>query len=60
MMTTSTYVKAAASTEERFLLECLRRLHSPDQRYLFTLIADLVSVGLASTKRQGRKGASLT
>ena len=45
---------SAASEEERFLLRGLRRLHNSDQRYLFTLMADLLSIGLASVNR-GRK-----
>jgi hypothetical protein len=34
--------------EERFLLHALQRLRTPEQRYVFTLMADLISVGLAS------------
>ncbi len=34
--------------EERFLLHALQRLRSPEQRYVFTLMADLISIGLAS------------
>lgn len=44
--------KRAAKTtneiEERFLLHALQRLRSPEQRYVFTLMADLISIGLAS------------
>ena len=40
--------KSAASEEEHFLLQSLRRLQHPDQRYLFTLMVDLLSMGLAS------------
>jgi len=36
--------------EERFLLQSLHRLRNPNQRYIFTMIADLISLGLAATK----------
>ena len=37
-----------AQVEEQFLLVALRRLESPEQRYIFTLMADLISQGLAA------------
>lgn len=37
------------STDELFLLESLDRLRTPEQRYLFTVIADALSLGLASS-----------
>jgi hypothetical protein len=41
--------------EERFLLQSLRRLRNPNQRYVFTMIADLISLGLASAKNENPK-----
>jgi len=38
--------------EERFLLQSLHRLRSPNQRYIFTMIADLISLGLAASKAE--------
>jgi hypothetical protein len=38
--------------DKRFLLQSLKRLKDPEQRYVFTLIADLVSLGLEATKIQ--------
>ena len=43
------------SAEERFLLQSLRRLRNPDQRYIFTLLVDLISHGLAATKNHAPK-----
>jgi hypothetical protein len=39
-----------------FLLQSLKRLKDPEQRYVFTLIADLISLGLEAAKapRQDR------
>ncbi|HUO99776.1 MAG TPA: hypothetical protein VMU01_13975 [Rhizomicrobium sp.] len=55
-MATRTGKKAAASVEERFLLQCLNRLNDPDQRYIFTLLVDLISQGLAASKNGARRG----
>lgn len=57
--------KRAAKTtnkeiEERFLLHALQRLHSPEQRYVFTLMADLISIGLASHPIPEQKKAART
>jgi hypothetical protein len=41
--------------EERFLLQSLRRLRNPNQRYVFTMIADLISLGLAVSKNENPK-----
>jgi len=57
-MTTRTRKKSAASTEEQFLLQCLNRLPNPNQRYIFTLIVDLISHGLAATKGRTPRGVS--
>jgi hypothetical protein len=46
---------STAEIEERFLLQSLRRLSNPEQRYIFTLIVDLISLGLASHKAPTRK-----
>jgi len=54
-MATRNEKKSAASAEERFLLQSLRRLHSSGQRYIFTLIVDLISHGLAATKSRAKK-----
>lgn len=35
--------------EERFLLQALHRLRTPEQRYFFTLIADLISQGMIAS-----------
>jgi hypothetical protein len=56
-MVTHTEKKSAASAEERFLLQSLRRLNNPDQRYLFTLLVDLISTGLAASANQKRPAA---
>jgi len=42
-----TAVNTAAEVEERFLLQALHRLRTPEQRYVFTLLADLISQGMA-------------
>jgi len=47
--------KSAASAEERFLLQSLRRLRTAEQRYMFTLIVDLVSAGLAATESRAKR-----
>lgn len=39
---------SAKEVEEQFLLHALRRLRTPEQRYVFTLMADLMSLGLAA------------
>jgi hypothetical protein len=41
-------ITAAAEVEERFLLQALHRLHTAEQRYVFTLMADLISHGLVA------------
>jgi hypothetical protein len=40
-------ITAAIEVEERFLLQALHRLRTAEQRYVFTLMADLISHGLA-------------
>lgn len=39
---------SAKDVEEQFLLHALHRLRTPEQRYVFTLMADLMSLGLAA------------
>ncbi len=39
-----------SEVDEKFLLQALRRLPTPEQRYVFTLMADLISHGLAAPK----------
>jgi hypothetical protein len=51
LMVTRTTKKLVPSAEERFLMQSLRRLRNADQRYIFTLIADLISLGLAASGR---------
>jgi hypothetical protein len=51
---------SASEIEERFLLQSLRRLSNPEQRYFFTLIADLISTGLAAHKSPAGKGSAPT
>jgi hypothetical protein len=46
--------------EERFLLQSLERLNTPEQRYIFTLIADLISMGLAAYKLPASKNPART
>jgi len=42
--------------EEAFLLESLRRLHKPEVRYIFTLMADVLSHGLAAqAEKRGKE-----
>lgn len=55
-MANHTAKPSAVEIEERFLLQSLRRLSNPEQRYFFTLIADLISLGLASHKTPAQKG----
>lgn len=50
MMAKNTGKTSQAEIDRRFLLQSLNRLKDPDQRYMFTLIADLVSRGLAATE----------
>lgn len=38
----------AVEVEERFLLQALHRLRTEEQRYVFTLMADLLSQGLVA------------
>jgi hypothetical protein len=38
----------SVEVEERFLLQALHRLRTPEQRYIFTLMADLLSHGMAA------------
>ena len=45
--------KSATSEEKRFVLHSLHRLKNADQRYLFTLMVDVISIGLAAA--QSRK-----
>jgi hypothetical protein len=52
LMVTRTEKKSAASVEERFLLQCLHRLNDENQRYLFTLMVDLLSQGLAASHKK--------
>jgi len=49
MMAKSTGRKTQAEMDEHFLLQSLNRLKSSQQRYIFTLIADLISQGMAAT-----------
>jgi hypothetical protein len=47
---------SAVEVEERFLLQALHRLRTEEQRYVFTLMADLLSQGmLAQTMAEDRK-----
>lgn len=39
---------AAVEVEERFLLQALHRLRTAEQRYVFTLMADLISHGMVA------------
>jgi hypothetical protein len=39
---------AQTEVEERFLLQALHRLRTPEQRYVFTLMADLISQGMVA------------
>jgi hypothetical protein len=39
-------ITAEVAVEERFLLQALHRLRTPEQRYVFTLMADLISQGM--------------
>ena len=45
---------SATEVEERFLLQSLRRLRTPEQRYVFTLMADLISQGMMADARGDR------
>jgi hypothetical protein len=56
-MTKRTTKTLANQAEERFLLQSLQRLHTPELRYVFTLMADLLSAGLASHEEMS-KGAA--
>jgi hypothetical protein len=47
-MSTHTKNVSAKEVEEQFLLHALHRLRTPEQRYIFTLMADLLSLGLAA------------
>ena len=38
----------AVEVEERFLLQALHRLRTEEQRYVFTLMADLLSQGMVA------------
>ena len=38
----------SVEVEERFLLQALHRLRTAEQRYVFTLMADLISQGMAA------------
>jgi len=49
-MTTLSKTFSPSQVEEQFLLEALRRLKTAEQRYIFTLMADLISHGLALQK----------
>lgn len=46
------------TVEEQFLLQSLHRLPTPELRYAFTMMADLISHGLAAEvkERKARKG----
>ena len=39
-------ISTASEVEERFLMQALHRLRTPEQRYVFTLMADLISQGM--------------
>ncbi len=54
-MTKALIKHSQSEVEERFLLHALRRLHTPEQRYVFTLMADLLSLGLASHALAAKK-----
>ncbi len=51
-MNTPSKTISPSQVEEQFLLAALRRLQSPEQRYIFTLMADLISHGLAAQDRK--------
>jgi hypothetical protein len=53
-MRKSTPSISTAEVEERFLLQALRRLRTPEQRYVFTLMADLMSHGMLADAATGR------
>ena len=53
-MRKSTPSISATEVEERFLLQALRRLRTPEQRYVFTLMADLISHGMLADAESGR------
>ena len=55
-MRKSTPSISATEVEERFLLQALRRLRTPEQRYVFTLMADLMSHGMLADAETGRSG----
>lgn len=44
---------ASLEVEEAFVLDSLRRLQTPEVRYIFTLMVDLLSQGLAAGPREG-------
>lgn len=43
--------------DKQFLLQSLERLKNPGQRYVFTQIADLISLGLAASKKRRHRQA---
>jgi hypothetical protein len=45
---------AQSETDRRFLLQSLKRLKDPEQRYVFTQIADLISLGIEATMMRRR------
>jgi len=56
MTTKRNTTTAQTDVEERFLLQALERLRTQEQRYIFTLMADLISQGMAA-QDGGRKRA---
>lgn len=52
-MSTQSKTTPPSQVEEEFLLAALRRLKTAEQRYIFTLMADLISHGLAAQKSVG-------
>lgn len=51
----STVKHASVDVEEAFLLESLRRLHKPQVRYIFTLMADVLSHGLVAQAEKRKR-----
>jgi hypothetical protein len=51
-------ITAAIEVEERFLLQALHRLRTAEQRYVFTLMADLISQGMATQEARSAGAAT--
>lgn len=51
-------ITAAAEVEERFLLQALHRLRTAEQRYVFTLMADLISHGMVAQQSKAAEASA--